>query len=156
MLEGELEMFAFEPVDRSIPDWHEWRSTTGENIMRGGPGMFMFVPENCPHAFGNPTDQPARVFFQSSVPGVTRTISRSSPPCCARATDDPTPRRARVCAGAGTSSSSRRSATAAAPSTWRPTCKDRGMAAATTLVSHAVVRTPCPGGKAPSPGEARR
>jgi mannose-6-phosphate isomerase-like protein (cupin superfamily) len=69
VLEGELEMFAFEPVDRSIPDWHEWRSTTGEGIMRGGPGMFMFVPENCPHAFGNPTDQPARMFFQSSVPG---------------------------------------------------------------------------------------
>jgi mannose-6-phosphate isomerase-like protein (cupin superfamily) len=70
VVDGELEMFAFEPVDRSIPDWHEWRSaSTGEGIMRGGPGTFMFVPENCPHAFGNPTDRPTRFFFQSSVPG---------------------------------------------------------------------------------------
>ena len=29
----------------------------------------MFVPENCPHAFGNSTARPARFFFQSSVPG---------------------------------------------------------------------------------------
>jgi oxalate decarboxylase/phosphoglucose isomerase-like protein (cupin superfamily) len=67
--EGELEMFCFEPVDRSIPDWHEWRSADGRGPMRGGPGTFMFVPEGCPHAFGNPTDSTARMFFQSSVPG---------------------------------------------------------------------------------------
>ena len=69
VLEGELELFAFEPVDRTLPDWHDWRSATGDGPMRGGPGLFMFVPENCPHAFGNPTDEPARMFFQSSVSG---------------------------------------------------------------------------------------
>ena len=70
VLEGELDLFAFEPEDRSILDWHEWRANDGgRSYMHGGPGTFMFVPENCPHAFGNPTDQPARMFFQSSVPG---------------------------------------------------------------------------------------
>lgn len=69
VVEGELDMFAFEPVDRSIPDWHEWRSSTGEGPMHGGPGTFMFVPEGCPHAFGNPTGSPTRMLFQSSVPG---------------------------------------------------------------------------------------
>lgn len=69
VVEGELDMFAFEPVDRSLPDWHDWESAEGRRHMHGGPGMFMFVPEGCPHAFGNPTDKPARFFFQSSVPG---------------------------------------------------------------------------------------
>ncbi len=69
VVEGELDMFAFEPVDRTLPDWHEWTSEEGKQVMHGGPGTFMFVPENCPHAFGNSTDAPARFFFQSSVPG---------------------------------------------------------------------------------------
>ncbi len=69
VVDGELEMFAFEPVDRDVPDWHDWRSASGDGPMRGGQGTFMFVPENCPHAFGNPTDEPAKLFFQSSVPG---------------------------------------------------------------------------------------
>lgn len=29
----------------------------------------MFVPHNVPHAFGNFTTKPAKLFFQSSVPG---------------------------------------------------------------------------------------
>lgn len=70
VLDGELEMFAFEPEDRTNPNWHEWRSAAeGKAPMRGGPGMFMFIPEGCPHAFGNPAEDPARIFFQSSVPG---------------------------------------------------------------------------------------
>ena len=69
VVEGELELFAFEPVDRSVPDWHNWVSAHGERPLRGGPGTFMFVPEGCPHAFANPGDVPARFFFQSSVPG---------------------------------------------------------------------------------------
>jgi quercetin dioxygenase-like cupin family protein len=69
VLEGELEFLVFEPVDRTVPDWHDWESPSGKKFIRGGPGQFMFIPEGVPHAFGNPTDQPARVFFQSSVPG---------------------------------------------------------------------------------------
>jgi mannose-6-phosphate isomerase-like protein (cupin superfamily) len=69
VLDGVFEMFAFEPVDRSSSNWRDWRSATGEAPMRGGPGMFMFVPEGCPHAFANAGDKPGRLFFQSSVPG---------------------------------------------------------------------------------------
>ena len=69
VLEGQLDVLAFEPLDRSVPDWHEWESATGQRFLRGGPGAFLFVPPDTPHAFGNSTDQPARVFFQSSVPG---------------------------------------------------------------------------------------
>jgi oxalate decarboxylase/phosphoglucose isomerase-like protein (cupin superfamily) len=69
IVEGELEFLVFEPVDRSEPDWHKWETPSGKRFIRGGPGQFMFVPPGVPHAFGNPTDQPARMFFQSSVPG---------------------------------------------------------------------------------------
>lgn len=66
---GELEFLVFEPVDRTEPDWHRWKSRSGRRFIRGGPGTFMFVPPGVPHAFGNPTDQPSRMFFQSSVSG---------------------------------------------------------------------------------------
>ncbi|WP_375479262.1 cupin domain-containing protein [uncultured Jatrophihabitans sp.] len=69
VLEGQLDVLAFEPLDRSVADWHEWESATGQRFLRGGPGAFLFVPPNTPHAFGNSSDQPAKVFFQSSVPG---------------------------------------------------------------------------------------
>ena len=69
VIEGQLDVLAFEPLDRSIADWHEWESATGQRFLRGGPGAFLFVPPNTPHAFGNGTDEPAKAFFQSSVPG---------------------------------------------------------------------------------------
>ena len=68
VLEGELDIMAFEPVSREPADWHEWRSPTGQRFLRGGPGAFMWVPENTPHAFANRTDRPVRMFFQSSMP----------------------------------------------------------------------------------------
>ena len=69
VVEGELDVLAFEPVDRSVSDWHQWESASGQRYLHGGPGSFMFVPENVPHAFGNQTDAPVTLFFQSSVPG---------------------------------------------------------------------------------------
>ena len=69
VLEGELDVLAFEPVSREPVDWHEWESPTGQRFLRGGPGAFMWVPENTPHAFANRTDSPVRILFQSSVPG---------------------------------------------------------------------------------------
>ena len=42
---------------------------SGQRYLHGGPGAFMFVPENTPHAFANRTTKPAKIFFQSSVPG---------------------------------------------------------------------------------------
>lgn len=69
VLEGTLDVLAFEPVDRSPSDWHEWVSPSGQRFLRGGPGAFMHVPVDTPHAFANPTDQTARMFFQSGAPG---------------------------------------------------------------------------------------
>ena len=69
VIDGELELFCFEPVDRTVRDWHDWESPAGERPRRVGPGAFMFVPQGTPHAFSNPTDRPTTVFFQSSVPG---------------------------------------------------------------------------------------
>jgi mannose-6-phosphate isomerase-like protein (cupin superfamily) len=69
VVEGELDVLAFEPLDRSVPDWHQWESATGRRYLHGGPGSFMFVPERVPHAFSNTTRKPTKIFFQSSVPG---------------------------------------------------------------------------------------
>lgn len=69
VLEGQLDVFAFEPVDRAAEDWHRWVSPSGQRFLRGGPGAFMHVPAGIPHAFANTTDKPVRMFFQSSVPG---------------------------------------------------------------------------------------
>ena len=69
VIDGELDVLAFEPVDRSLPDWYHWESRSGQRYLHGGPGAFMFVPENVPHAFANRTTKPTRIFFQSSVPG---------------------------------------------------------------------------------------
>jgi mannose-6-phosphate isomerase-like protein (cupin superfamily) len=69
VVEGELDILAFEPIDRAEPDWLLWESASGQRYMHGGPGSFMFVPENTPHAFANRTKKPTRIFFQSSVPG---------------------------------------------------------------------------------------
>lgn len=69
VVEGELDVLAFEPIDRAVGDWRRWESPTGQTFVRGGPGAFMFVPPGVPHAFGNTSDEPVKVFFQSSVPG---------------------------------------------------------------------------------------
>jgi uncharacterized RmlC-like cupin family protein len=69
VIEGQLDVLAFEPIDRAVGDWHSWESPTGQTFVTGGPGAFMFVPPGVPHAFSNSTDQPVKVFFQSSVPG---------------------------------------------------------------------------------------
>jgi oxalate decarboxylase/phosphoglucose isomerase-like protein (cupin superfamily) len=69
VIEGQLDVLAFEPTDRAVGDWHRWESATGQTFVTGGPGAFMFVPPGVPHAFSNSTDKPVKVFFQSSVPG---------------------------------------------------------------------------------------
>lgn len=69
VIDGEMDVLCFEPVDRSLPDWRRWVSSGGQTFLRGGPGAFMYVPPGTPHAFANPTDRPATMFFQSSVAG---------------------------------------------------------------------------------------
>jgi mannose-6-phosphate isomerase-like protein (cupin superfamily) len=65
VLEGELDICAFEPVKRIEESWQDWESAEGDRVVRAVAGSCMFVPEGCPHAFRNPTDKPARMLFQS-------------------------------------------------------------------------------------------
>jgi oxalate decarboxylase/phosphoglucose isomerase-like protein (cupin superfamily) len=68
VLEGELDLLAFEPVTRHGESWSEWEGEDGQRLCRVGAGSVMFVPAGCPHAFANRGDRPARMFFQSSPP----------------------------------------------------------------------------------------
>lgn len=69
ILDGELDLLAFEPRVRTTGDWLSWESASGERVLRGGPGSVMFVPVGCPHAFANPAATPARMLFMVSPPG---------------------------------------------------------------------------------------
>src|SRR5438132_880048 len=69
VLEGELDLLAFEPQTRTQSDWHEWVSSSGHRFLHGGPGSLLFIPPGCPHAFSNPTGVPARVLFQAAPSG---------------------------------------------------------------------------------------
>jgi oxalate decarboxylase/phosphoglucose isomerase-like protein (cupin superfamily) len=69
VLEGELDLLAFEPRERTGSDWQHWESRDGAKVARGGPGSFMFVPRGCPHAFANPGRASARMIFLVSPPG---------------------------------------------------------------------------------------
>ena len=63
ILEGELDLLAFEPQTRTTGNWQVWRSSTGATVQRGTAGSLMFVPARCPHAFANPGTSPARMLF---------------------------------------------------------------------------------------------
>jgi len=65
VLEGELDLLAFEPVKRSEEGWDDWESPDGDRLVRAGAGACMFVPSGTPHAFRNSTGKPARMLFQS-------------------------------------------------------------------------------------------
>ena len=87
ILDGELDLLAFEPVTRTAANWGGWESASGAHVMRGGPGSTMFVPAGCPHAFANPGTAPARMLFLVSPPGHERyleeigeAIGRGGPP----------------------------------------------------------------------------
>ena len=43
ILEGELDLLAFEPRIRTAGDWTAWESAGGAKVVRGGPGSLMFV-----------------------------------------------------------------------------------------------------------------
>ncbi|MFG2499481.1 cupin domain-containing protein [Streptomyces sp. NPDC048441] len=68
ILEGELDVLAFEPLVRTLDSWREWESHSGKRVVRATPGTVILVPAGCPHAFANPTGTEAKMFFQSSPP----------------------------------------------------------------------------------------
>jgi len=65
VLEGDLDVLAFEPTERTKDSWHNWTSVKGDRVIRAGEGSSMFVPSGIPHAFRNATDKPVRMLFQS-------------------------------------------------------------------------------------------
>jgi mannose-6-phosphate isomerase-like protein (cupin superfamily) len=69
ILDGELDLLAFEPRSKTSGDWRSWESASGARVLRGGPGSAMFVPSGCPHAFANPGTATARMLFLVSPPG---------------------------------------------------------------------------------------
>jgi oxalate decarboxylase/phosphoglucose isomerase-like protein (cupin superfamily) len=69
VLEGQLDLLAFEPRVRTSGNWQSWESHTGATVARGGPGSMMYVPRGCPHAFANPGPGPARMIFLVSPAG---------------------------------------------------------------------------------------
>jgi len=72
VLDGELDLLAFEPEQRTGGDWRSWTSRDGRRVTRCGPGSLMFVPPGCPHAFANRGTAPARMLFQFAPPGHER------------------------------------------------------------------------------------
>jgi oxalate decarboxylase/phosphoglucose isomerase-like protein (cupin superfamily) len=87
ILDGELDLLAFEPQGMTAGDWRGWESASGARVMRGGPGSAMFVPAGCPHAFANPGTAPARMLFLVSPPGhehyleeIGKVIGQGGPP----------------------------------------------------------------------------
>ncbi|MFF0752795.1 cupin domain-containing protein [Streptomyces sp. NPDC004267] len=68
LLEGELDVLAFEPEVRTADSWHGWRSADGRRAVRATPGTLMLVPPGCPHAFANLSGRPARLLFQVAPP----------------------------------------------------------------------------------------
>jgi mannose-6-phosphate isomerase-like protein (cupin superfamily) len=87
VLDGELDLLAFEPTVRTADGWHGWTSATGATVARGGPGSLMYVPPGCPHAFANPGPAPVRMLFLFAPAGhelylaeMGGLISRPTPP----------------------------------------------------------------------------
>lgn len=69
ILDGELDLLAFEPAVRTAGDWQSWESASGVRVTRGGPGSMMYVPAGCPHAFANPGEVTARMLFLCAPAG---------------------------------------------------------------------------------------
>ena len=92
VLEGTLDLLAFEPVERTPEDWHAWISPSGQRYLRGGPGSILFVPAGIPHAFANLSSTPARMFFQAAPAGHEDYFEELAARC-ARARESPIPRR---------------------------------------------------------------
>ncbi|MEU7164447.1 cupin domain-containing protein [Streptomyces morookaense] len=68
VLDGVLDVLAFEPRMRTRDHWRDWESPSGQRYIKATVGTVVVVPPGCPHAFANPTSEPARMFLQASPP----------------------------------------------------------------------------------------
>jgi len=85
VLEGELDLLAFQPAARASGDWRTWESATGTTVFRGGPGSSCSFPL----AVRTPssTQDPNRPGCSSSYPGRPRDLPPGTRrPACRRGT----------------------------------------------------------------------
>jgi quercetin dioxygenase-like cupin family protein len=68
VIEGELDILAFEPRERAPDGWQAWESASGARPVRATAGTVAHVPPGCPHAFANRTHAPARMLVQAAPP----------------------------------------------------------------------------------------
>ncbi|MFE9404894.1 cupin domain-containing protein [Streptomyces sp. NPDC006530] len=68
VLDGELDVLAFEPRVRTPDSWRSWQSHAGKRAMKATPGTLIHIPPGCPHAFANTSGVTAKMLFQSSPP----------------------------------------------------------------------------------------
>ncbi|MER6000009.1 cupin domain-containing protein [Nonomuraea angiospora] len=87
ILDGELDLLAFQPREITGESWQTWESEGGARTVRGGPGSLMYVPAGCPHAFANPGATPTRMLFIVTPAGhehylreLGELLSRPGPP----------------------------------------------------------------------------
>jgi oxalate decarboxylase/phosphoglucose isomerase-like protein (cupin superfamily) len=87
LLEGELDLLAFEPRTTVRGAWTGGVGGAGARAARGGPGSLMFVPAGCPHAFTNPGATAARMLFlvtpaghEQYLEGIAELLSRPGSP----------------------------------------------------------------------------
>lgn len=71
VLEGEVELFAFEPTVRTSEpgSWTNWESSSGEKVARATPGSVLYVPRGTPHGFRNPGLVPMRFLLVATPAG---------------------------------------------------------------------------------------
>lgn len=69
VIDGVVDLLAFEPVERTPDTWKTWVSDDGRTYLRGERGSLLHVPAGVPHAFANSTDRPATLFFQAAPEG---------------------------------------------------------------------------------------
>ena len=65
ILEGELDLFAFEPVTRTDENWRIWQSRTGAQVFRGGPG----IPDVCSTRLPSRIRKPGNGSSPYALPG---------------------------------------------------------------------------------------
>jgi len=106
VLEGQLDLLAFEPRVRAPGNWQSWESHTGATVARGGPGSMMYVPRGCPHA--SPTRAPAQLAWSSWFPPPATSTTRGSLLSWSPAPQARLTQRSPSCAPAMTSNSSLR------------------------------------------------
>ena len=104
ILEGELDLLAFEPRIRTSGDWTAWESADGAKVSRGGPGSLMFVPAGCPHPSPTRGPRPPGCCSWSRRPATNSTWKASR--SCSAARGRRISPRSSPCAPGTTSSSS--------------------------------------------------